>query len=215
MPEVLAKSKLLQNSAGTMYFEAMRLFVGVPVPDGPALAIAALASNRLAALTSSARLRLTHPADLHLTLHFLGETPGERVAEAGAALRGIECSQFPVETGALRVFARAGAVYLEVGRPESLLALAEAVTGRMETRGFRREAHPYHPHITIARIARSAALTLEKDLSTAGRSQDDRSGLRFCAERFNLYRTSSHSEGSKYEMLLSFPLQTAPHHRSS
>ncbi len=212
MPEVPARLNSLQNTACRMYFETMRLFVGVPVPNAPALAMAALARHGLAALADSARLRLTHPADFHITLYFLGETPEQRVPTIEAELRRIECPPFLVEAGALRVFARAGAVYLEVTRSEPLLALAEAVVRCMESCGFRREARPYHPHVTVARMARAAAVVMQKKLSMTSRSQErDASTLRFSADRFHLYRTTSQSDGPKYETLLSFPLVPLHH----
>jgi 2'-5' RNA ligase len=208
-----------------MYFGAMRLFVAIPVPAEPAQAIAALAlatikRERQGALASSARLRLVHPADLHLTLFFLGTTSGERLADIEAALREIASPQLPIETGAMGAFARAGAVYLDVDRSKALCILAEAVAQRMEGCGFHRDARPYHPHITVARAARSAALAIDRQLSKLDSSQRRRSGLRFYADRFNLYRTSPQSGGPqsggpRYQTLQSFPLQQALQDRAS
>jgi 2'-5' RNA ligase len=203
-----------------MYFGTMRLFVAIPVPAEPAQAIVALAlatikHDRRTALASSARPRLMHPADLHLTLFFLGTTPGERLPEIEAALREIASPQLSIETGAMGAFARAGAVYLDVDRSEGLRGLAEAVAQRMESCGFRRDARPYHPHITVARAPRSAALAIERQLSKPGSSQKSPSALRFYADRFNLYRTSPQSGDPRYETLESFPLLQVPLDRAS
>jgi RNA 2',3'-cyclic 3'-phosphodiesterase len=203
-----------------MYFGTMRLFVAIPVPAEPAQAIVALAlatikHDRRTALASSAHPRLMHPADLHLTLFFLGTTLGERLPEIEAALREIASPQLSIQTGAMGAFARAGAVYLDVDRSEGLRGLAEAVVQRMESCGFRRDARPYHPHITIARAPRSAALAIERQLSKPGSSQKSPSALRFYADRFNLYRTSPQSGGPRYETLESFPLRQVPLDRAS
>jgi 2'-5' RNA ligase len=195
-----------------MYFGAMRLFVAIPVPAEPSQAIAALALATIKhdPRASSARPRFVDPADLHLTLFFLGTTSGEQLPQIKAALREIARPQLSIETGAIGVFARAGVVYLDVDRSEGLRVLAEAVAQRMEGCGFRRDARPYHPHITVARAPRSAALAIERQLSKPGSSQKSPSALRFYADRFNLYRTSPQSGGRRYETLESFPLQVQP-----
>lgn len=195
----------------------MRLFIAIPVPAAQASAItvhasALLRKDQAAPVASS--VRLAHPADLHVTMCFLGTTPGERIHEIETALCGIERPQFVVETGALGAFAHAGVVYLDVVRSEPLLALAEAVVRRMEGCGFRREARSYHPHITVARMPRSIAVAIERRLATPGSPASGSAGLRFDADRFNLYRTSPQSDGSKYESLRSFALRSAPRRRS-
>lgn len=94
---------------------------------------------------------------LHLTLHFLGEQPRERVPALLAA-----CAQ-PFTPFSLRIERAAtwhnGIAVLEPERvPPALLdlhaRLAQALTGL----GLPPEARAYRPHVTMARRAQGAAM---------------------------------------------------------
>jgi 2'-5' RNA ligase len=102
-------------------------------------------------------LRWVPAAQRHLTLRFFDELPDARVMDVRAAageaaagvpsftlhLEGIGC--FPPRGPAKVVWVGCGA-----GR-EALVALAEAVSRALESRGFPADSRPFSPHLTLAR----------------------------------------------------------------
>ena len=109
-------------------------------------------------------LKLPAIEDLHLTLHYLGDTPQEdigalsemldEVAEAHApfevAYRGL--GAFP-DAGRPRV-AWVGVEDPEGGPSEPLAALQKALGRALREVGYRPERRAFHPHVTLARVHR-------------------------------------------------------------
>ncbi len=147
--------------------EEWRLFVGLAVPAD----VAAWLDGRMAVLAERLPFRRwTHPADLHVTLHFLGEAPSARVeavrkavaetaagaapfvlslAEPGtfgpsSAPRVLWCGVADPSAGAPRV-QRSPQV------PEALARLHADLGTRLAAAGFSLEARPFRPHVTLAR----------------------------------------------------------------
>jgi 2'-5' RNA ligase len=98
-----------------------------------------------------------HTDKLHLTLHFLGGVPGERLP---ALLDGL---QVPFEPFRLELARAAlwhnGIAVLEPGlAPPALAALHARLADALPALGLRPEARPYRPHVTMARRAAGAGL---------------------------------------------------------
>jgi 2'-5' RNA ligase len=122
-----------------------KLFVAL---DLPAAATAALV--RMQPLPM-AGIRLVAPEQMHVTLHYVGEGDTDRLA---LALQRVALPAFALTLGGAGQFPSAGgAVTLWAGvraSPE-LLALHAAVAAALAGEGFRPEARPYTPHVTLAR----------------------------------------------------------------
>lgn len=96
-------------------------------------------------------------AQRHLTLRFFDELPEERLgdvrAAAGAAAADLPC--FDLELEGVGCFPPQGpAKVLWVGcgaGREALVALAEALSNALESRGFAGDTRPFSPHLTLAR----------------------------------------------------------------
>lgn len=128
-----------------------RLFVAASLPDE---LIAALHAVQPA---HSVDVRLSLPEQMHLTVHFLGEAPVRPVTEALSALSVAPVPLVVEGVGQFR--AHDGTVTLWAGfraSPE-LLALHAAVAEALAPTGFRPEARPYVPHITLARCKPTVA----------------------------------------------------------
>lgn len=136
----------------------MRTFVGLRVGRGiqPALARAGEALEGLAPA-----LRCPHPADLHVTVHFLGPTPDDDVHRVSRAL--VEAArslpEVPVHYRGLGAFpepARARVVFTRVVEAEgyegALTHLAETVGARLADLGYPPEHRRFHPHVTLGRL---------------------------------------------------------------
>ncbi len=101
---------------------------------------------------------LVQPADLHLTLHFLGEVPTGRLPELAQGLA-VPCTPFVLNLGHGALWPH-GIAVLQAEDPDAVPpplvqlqgALAQALTGLAvptDPRAFR-------PHITLARHAQAA-----------------------------------------------------------
>jgi RNA 2',3'-cyclic 3'-phosphodiesterase len=121
------------------------------------------------AATGDARgVRWAGPGALHLTLRFLGATPGGRVASAAAAVADAARSVGPFEvrlagSGAFPGASAPRVLWLGVDRggPE-LAVLARALDAALAVRGWPSDPRPFRAHLTLARcedpvIGREAA----------------------------------------------------------
>lgn len=109
-------------------------------------------------------VRWVKPEGMHLTLKFLGETSEEKVAQVKTSLARTARRHRPFRlllcgTGAFPLGQQAPRV-LWVGFEKSgpLQALQEEVEREMENLGFRREARPFHPHLTLGRVKNPSGL---------------------------------------------------------
>jgi 2'-5' RNA ligase len=190
----------------------MRLFVGIELPDDVKLAAGAAAADLRARLESKAprvALRWVDPANLHVTLWFLGELDDARASDVAAALNEL----FPVNAFELG-FAGAG-MFPSSGAPRALwlgirsgagelVALYAHTGSRLVRLGFVPEKRPYSAHLTIARF-KSVRRT---DVPVVRRVAADASvaipGTIISA--VTLFRSHLSPKGSRYESVLRVPL---------
>ncbi|HEX8995085.1 MAG TPA: RNA 2',3'-cyclic phosphodiesterase [Ktedonobacterales bacterium] len=105
-------------------------------------------------------VRFVDPADLHLTLAFLGELDDDALGAVNALTAAVaqETAPFRLALNGLGVFgppASPRVVWAGVGgETRRLIALQRRLADALEQRGFPREQRPYSPHLTLARIAR-------------------------------------------------------------
>lgn len=142
-----------------------RTFLALELPE-PVKVVLRRRIERLA--HALPEVRFVDVAGLHLTLAFLGELDDERLAAATAAAEEAAKSHAPftLRLASLGTFGSTHAPRViwvglagEVGR---LRALQATVADALEARGFAREARPFAPHLTLARVKRplsAAALT--------------------------------------------------------
>jgi 2'-5' RNA ligase len=89
---------------------------------------------------------------LHVTLHFLGNIPRERLPELAEGLA-VPFSPFELEFGHSEVWQGGIAVLAPEVVPESLLVLHGALGEALELHGLPLEQRAYRPHVTLARRA--------------------------------------------------------------
>jgi 2'-5' RNA ligase len=92
---------------------------------------------------------------LHLTLHFLGNVPAQRVAALVDGLR-VPCEPLSLELGRGEVWPNGVAVLRPDSAPPSLLALHAALSQRVTDFGLPVDTRAFRPHITLARRAAGA-----------------------------------------------------------
>lgn len=94
-------------------------------------------------------------SNLHITLHFLGNQPGESVAALADGLA-VPFSPFRVEFGAPRLWHSGIAVLEPHSTPEELLLLHADLGSALLELGITPEERKYRPHVTMARKAARA-----------------------------------------------------------
>ena len=186
----------------------MRVFVALDIPAEVLSAIGALIANLRPTCRAARWVRIE---GVHVTLKFIGEVQPEKIEPIKASLARIRFPNsiemnfrnvgfFPNEHRP-RVF-WAG---IEAGK--DLSALAGAVETSLEPLGIAKEARPFSPHLTLARIepqrGTSANLTLirlREAISAAG-ALEFGSGI---ANEFHLYQSILKPGGAEYTRLATF-----------
>jgi RNA 2',3'-cyclic 3'-phosphodiesterase len=101
--------------------------------------------------------RATAPANIHLTLVFLGDVERRRVARFESIAGSIAARRFELLVEHVDYWHHNRIVWAGVERcPEALQALVSDLGRALEPEGFRPERRPYVPHITLLRNARRA-----------------------------------------------------------
>lgn len=161
-------------------------FIGLPVPEPPGL-------ERILA-GCPPELRRFHPADLHITVAFLGPVGAERAGQAWRGLGDLADGPFTVTLGALRPFGRPGrpsAFGFELDRGgEAVAALIRHQRDRLRlAAGVPPERRLPRPHVTLARPGRRATAAVRlAALRWAGGAAPPEQALRL--DRIALYRWS-------------------------
>ena len=172
----------------------MRLFVALEIPGEIRSRIAALI-GRLA--PSTGEMKWVNPANLHLTLKFIGEQPEARLESITSALAGVPFPRpMEIRFSGLGSFPRV--FWIGVQAPEALGELARKIEESLVPLGVAPESRPYSPHLTLARLKKSRPIVeLAED-----RNQDFGS---FQAEVFFLYQSQLSSKGPQHTKLGRFP----------
>jgi 2'-5' RNA ligase len=145
----------------------LRLFVAVELAPGVIEALssfAALLRQAASAAAPAARISWVEPAQLHVTVRFIGEVNETRADAIAAALQpGLLAPAFDMAVAGAGAFPPRGAprvlwAGIEPAGAQMLAAVEQEVSERLDSCGLEREQHPYRPHVTIARVREAAGL---------------------------------------------------------
>lgn len=195
-----------------------RLFLAVPMPDEVRARIRAL----IARLEPAGwPMRWIDPANAHLTLHFLGDTPPEEAQIIRMTLPATVGSHeaFELRTAGLGVFPKMKrprvlwlGLYGPAHRLESLFNELGDVLDEMQ---FPIEEKPFSPHITLGRVRNTRNVptrqlpdqlrTAIEDTAREGLA-DPKHGLPVPVEEVLLIRSHLEQDGPRYEVIDRFPL---------
>jgi 2'-5' RNA ligase len=134
-----------------------KLFVAIGLPPTTTSELALVQPPR------ARGVRLVKRNQMHLTLHYIGRAGLERTA---AALREVEARAFSLTFEGVGVFPPANGqltLWAGVAKCAALLELHAAIGAALGGIGFRPEARPYTPHVTLARCGRGTTLRLIDD----------------------------------------------------
>ena len=126
----------------------MRLFVALDLPGTLRRRLALLAGGLAGA-------RWVPAENLHLTLRFIGETPGWQAEEIDHALGALRAPGFPLTLAGIGLFAKGGrgtALWTGVERTPALDHLHTKVETALQRIGLEPERRRFAPHVTLARV---------------------------------------------------------------
>lgn len=172
----------------------LRLFFALWAPPAAAEALHAWASAAHA-LTGG---RLTRDETIHLTLAFLGDVAGGRVAAVIDCARRVRAAAFEMTLERAQWWPHNGIVWAGPGTlPEPLRDLARALSTELAAAGFRTEKREFQAHVTLLRKAGPAdALPALAPVA-------------WPAEEFVLVRATLSESGPAYAVLARFALRAA------
>jgi 2'-5' RNA ligase len=127
----------------------MRLFVALDLPWD--------LRERLRAMTalSFPGARWVPPENYHLTLRFIGETPGYQAEEIDHALAALKVPGFTLTLAGLGTFSksgRAGSLWIGVDRNPPLDHLRAKIETALQRIGLEPERRRFAAHVTLARL---------------------------------------------------------------
>ncbi len=168
-----------------------RLFVAIRLPRP-------IRERLLALMGGVPGARWQTEDQLHLTLRFIGEIDRRQAEDFAAALLSIAFPPFEIALQGAGHFGqgtRAGALWIGVTAHDPLAALHRKVDQACLRAGLPPEGRAYFPHITVARLPRTAG-PVEPFLETASAVSSEP----FTVDSFCLYESSLGSEGATYEI---------------
>jgi 2'-5' RNA ligase len=181
----------------------LRLFTGIAAPPE----INSALDDFVLKLKPLAPIRWSPASNFHITTKFIGAWGDDRLDELQTALATIP------RGGSFSIAIRGFGFHPNARRPHvfftnidggvALPELARRTNEACETVGVAREARPYSPHLTIARIDDPKGLGA---LHNALQQLTDIEFGEFTATSFHLYLSKPGRGGSVYTSLAEFPL---------
>lgn len=168
-----------------------RLFVAVRPPRA--------IRDRLADLMEGvANARWQDDDQLHLTLRFIGEVDRHRAEDVAAALGSLSFPRFDLQLAGVGRFGREtrrASLWAGVAPHDRIAALARKVDHACVRAGLQPEGRAYLPHITLARLNRSAG-PVDAFMACAAALASEP----FTVDSFGLYESELGSDGATYTL---------------
>ena len=154
---------VLRRALDVFFLMPKRLFVAIDLPEST--------RQLLAALDPRVRgVHWTDPAQMHLTLSFLGDVPDESDFALREKLGVIEFGAFFLPIVGVGAFSAKGApkiIWIGVGKAHPhLFQIHKRVQEAALAAGLDPELRPWHPHVTLARCRDVSAQSLRKFLQS-------------------------------------------------
>ncbi|MCA9884285.1 MAG: RNA 2',3'-cyclic phosphodiesterase [Anaerolineae bacterium] len=122
-----------------------RLFLAIDIPEADKQKLQSLQQGLTAA-------RWTSPDQMHITLHFLGETELAPVIEA---MDSVQSPLLDLQVKGLGTFPprkQARVLWAGIEHDNALISLYNQLGTALQPTGYAPDTRPYHPHVTLARF---------------------------------------------------------------
>jgi 2'-5' RNA ligase len=176
-----------------------RLFLALALPEA--------VRRLLHGLTGHAdSVRWTPEAQLHLTLRFVGDVPGEQTEGLRARLRTVRVQSFPLSVEGVGAFPPKGTprvLWVGVGSGHPRLhQLRQRADDAVLGAGVPMDVRTFHPHVTLGRCLDGAGAEAARWL----RLHHEFAGPTFTVDAFELYASELHASGAVHTLVERFPL---------
>ncbi|HOX35472.1 MAG TPA: RNA 2',3'-cyclic phosphodiesterase [Methanoregulaceae archaeon] len=174
----------------------VRAFLALELSEGIR---SALAGAQDVLRRCSARLTFVAPAQIHVTVKFLGEVDDKKIPALIDAVKTVPGSPFPVRAGRITVNnpRRPFTVWSVVDDGGQGAALRDRIESALAPVGFPREARPFTAHATVARVKR-----FDPSLAEVLRELGSRNYGECTVTGFRLKKSTLTPSGPVYEDLL-------------
>lgn len=181
-----------------------RLFIAIDLPKPLCWRLSQLVAD------PPRGVRPVHPAQLHLTLHFLGDVEDDVCAMLRDALSGVLGEPFRLSIRGTGVFpprGRPSVLWAGVDDSEPLVALHSAIGEVLVSCGLELDRRPYVPHVTLARFTPAVPRAW-----TAGFLSENSTLVLdgIPVERFRLYRSRKLDGATEHSVESTYPLGGHP-----
>jgi 2'-5' RNA ligase len=187
-----------------------RLFLAIPLPGGIIDALADIQSRlRKGFQFTACRPSWPAPRSMHLTVRFLGDTPGGSVPALIGALEEALRGHPPISLTArgLGVFPdwrRPKVLWVGIEDPGGGLArIHQTVEKVVQTRGYDADRPEFHPHLTLARFRSLKGVQAAKNVVLSHRQFKSKP---FPVEELTLFRSELRPEGAAHQAVRRFAL---------
>jgi RNA 2',3'-cyclic 3'-phosphodiesterase len=131
-----------------------RIFIAIKVDPGQSLM---RIHSSLRSQLGSEKINWTDPANIHLTLAFLGDTADDLISVAGIILKqkctGFGDFKFNLNgAGVFKNYRDPRVIWIGIDTNEKLTQLNDRILSGLKDAGFKLEDRQFRPHITLGRI---------------------------------------------------------------
>ncbi len=191
--------------------EVIRAFIAVDLSRELRQALARL-SEALQSRLGHLPLRWVPPENIHLTLKFLGDisTRNLRIIQELLAREAALYPPFEFSAGTLGAFPNPRhprVLWVGVQAPRVLFQLQEGIEKTLARLGYPPDSKPFSPHLTLARMARTARGEDIRNLAHALRHEHVGYLGSTRVEEIHLYRSDLRPSGAVYTRLFTAPLR--------
>lgn len=194
--------------------EQVRSFIAIELPDEVKKGLRELQAQLKAG--GSAPVKWVDPANIHLTLKFLGNVAADRIDEISSAMTNAvqDTSPFKLEIKELGVFPnprRVQIVWVGLGgEVDKLASLQQRIERGLEKLGFAPENRRFTPHLTLARIRDRATPRERERLGQLIAETEFATAQGFRVDSVKLMKSQLTPEGPIYSRLSSAELKPLP-----
>lgn len=148
-------------------------------------------------------VKWTDPANLHLTLAFLGDTEDNKIPAISLMLdekcRGFGKFNFVLRgTGVFKNLKDPKVIWAGIDKPEKLNTIRERIVSGLKDAGIETEDRPFSPHLTLGRIKHLTDREKLKILLLKYHTSDIQDVM---VEEVILYESILHQQGPEYRSL--------------
>jgi RNA 2',3'-cyclic 3'-phosphodiesterase len=176
-----------------------RLFLAIDLPER----IIEIMTDTYRALRG---VRWIYEQQLHLTLHFFGETSEDRETAIISSLRNVQCDPFSLNLKGAGCFPprrETRVLWIGLEKSKELLRLHSQIGQCITSCGFTGEHRRFSPHVTVARLNGVHSDTVARYLAENSLLTSEP----FEVNVFHLYRSILGKNGAQYHKEASFYLR--------